>query len=322
MINDPVLVNDWHPVATVAQLREQPVVGVRLLEEDVVVWQAGDQLLAWQDLCIHRGTRLSLGKVEENRLQCPYHGWTYNEHGRCVHIPAHPDQAPPEKARVKVYRACERYGLVWVTLGEPPHDFPPFPEWDDPSFRKLLCGPYTVRASGPRIIENFLDIAHFPFVHEGILGDKAHPEIADYRAEIGPAGVVAQGVRVYQPDPYGTGQGDTVSYTYKALRPLTAYLLKESTGPRFSILLMVTPHAAVESTAWMWMTMNYGHELPAEELIAWQDQIFSQDRPILESQRPELLPLDLQAELHLRSDRLAIAYRTWLNQLGLSFGTA
>ena len=53
-----------------------------------------------------------------------------------------------------------------------------------------------------------------------------------------------------------------------------------------------------------------------------RDQIFGQDQPIVESQQPELLPLDLQAELHLRSDRMAIAYRKWLNQLGLSFGTA
>jgi phenylpropionate dioxygenase-like ring-hydroxylating dioxygenase large terminal subunit len=322
MIDDPILANDWHPVATVEQLRAQRVMGVRLLDEEIVLWQAGDQLLAWQDLCVHRGTRLSLGSVEDDRLRCAYHGWTYDGRGRCVHIPAHPEQTPPEKARVKVYRTCEQYGLVWVSLGEPAQAVPPFPEWDDPEFRKILCGPYLVRASGPRIVENFLDIAHFPFVHEGILGDRAYPEIADYRAEIGPDGVVAKGVRVYQPDPYGTGQGDTVSYTYRALRPLTAYLLKESAGPRFSILLMITPHAAVESTAWMWMTMNYGHDIPTEELVAWQDRIFAQDRPILESQRPELLPLDLQAELHLRSDRLALAYRTWLNELGLSFGTA
>jgi len=53
-----------------------------------------------------------------------------------------------------------------------------------------------------------------------------------------------------------------------------------------------------------------------------QDTIFAQDLPILESQRPELLPLDLQAELHLRSDRTALAYRTWLRRLGISFGTA
>jgi phenylpropionate dioxygenase-like ring-hydroxylating dioxygenase large terminal subunit len=50
--------------------------------------------------------------------------------------------------------------------------------------------------------------------------------------------------------------------------------------------------------------------------------ILDEDRAIVESQRPELLPLDLQAELHLRSDRVAIAYRTWLRQLGLKFGTA
>ena len=47
-----------------------------------------------------------------------------------------------------------------------------------------------------------------------------------------------------------------------------------------------------------------------------------QDVPIVESQRPELLPLDLQAELHLGSDRTAIAYRKWLRELGLTFGTA
>ena len=50
--------------------------------------------------------------------------------------------------------------------------------------------------------------------------------------------------------------------------------------------------------------------------------IFDEDRAIVESQRPELLPLDLQAELHLRSDRIAIAYRSWLRQLGVRFGTA
>jgi phenylpropionate dioxygenase-like ring-hydroxylating dioxygenase large terminal subunit len=68
--------------------------------------------------------------------------------------------------------------------------------------------------------------------------------------------------------------------------------------------------------------MNYGYDLSEAELVAWQDRIFEQDRPILQSQRPELLPLDLQAELHLRSDRAAIAYRRWLGELGLTFGTA
>ena len=322
MINDFVLTNDWHPVARSEDLADARVLGVRLLGEDIVLWRNQNQLMAWQDLCLHRGTRLSLGKVQNDTLVCPYHGWTYNSAGRCIRMPAHPEQTPPVKAVAKTYQVQERYHMIWVSLGQPAHPIPPFPEWDKADYRKILCGPYRIQASGPRIVENFLDIAHFPFVHEGILGVPTHPEIADYEAEIGSEGVLARGVRVYQPDPYGTGVGDTVAYTYRAYRPLTAYLLKESEGPSFSILLMITPHETVDSTAWMWMAMNYGHDISEQELINWQDRIFAQDRPILQSQRPELLPLDLQAELHLRSDRTAIAYRRWLNQLGLTFGTA
>lgn len=322
MLDDPVLINDWHPVAVSEQLTDAAPLAAQLLEEDIVLWRSQGGILAWQDLCIHRGTRLSLGKIHGDRLECPYHGWTYNTQGRCVHIPAHPDQTPPAKAQVKTYQTQERYGLIWVSLGQPTRDIPPCPEWENDQYRKILCGPYRIPVSGPRIVENFLDVGHFPFVHEGILGIRERPEIEDYTSEIGPDGVLSQGVRVYQPDPYGTGQGDTVAYTYRAYRPLTAYLLKESDGPRFSILLTITPHAAVDSSAWMWMAMNYSHETPEAELIAWQDEIFMQDSPILQSQRPELLPLDLQAELHLRSDRTAVSYRQWLNQLGMTLGTA
>jgi phenylpropionate dioxygenase-like ring-hydroxylating dioxygenase large terminal subunit len=322
MLQDPILINDWHPIAPVSALAEGAVMSARLLGQDLVLWRLNGQVMAWQDLCLHRGTRLSLGWVSGERLVCPYHGWEYNSAGRCALMPAHPNQTPSTKAKVCTYRTCEAYDLIWVSLGDPQQGVPAFPEWEQPTYRKLLAGPYQVNASGPRLIENFLDVAHFPFVHEGTLGARSHPEIADYEAEIGPEGVVARNVRIYQPDPYGTGQGDTVAYTYKALRPLTAYLFKDSETRGLAILLMVTPHEVLKSTAWMWIAMNYGHEIPAEELIAWQDGIFAQDRPIVESQRPELLPLDLQAELHLRSDRTAIAYRKWLNQLGLTFGTA
>ena len=63
-------------------------------------------------------------------------------------------------------------------------------------------------------------------------------------------------------------------------------------------------------------------ELTDEQISSFQEEIIKQDIPIVESQRPELLPLDLQAELHLRSERTAIAYRKWLRELGVTFGTA
>lgn len=187
MINDHVLINDWHVVARSQDVAEGQLVATRLLEEDLVLWRLNGRILAWQDLCIHRGTRLSLGKVEGEAVVCPYHGWTYNAEGRCIRIPAHPDQVPPAKARLKPYKVRERYELVWVSLGEPDKDIPPFPEWDDPTYHKMLCGPYgPLHASAPRAIENFLDMAHLPFVHAGILGDPQRGEIPDYEVEVGP----------------------------------------------------------------------------------------------------------------------------------------
>ena len=87
------------------------------------------------------------------------------------------------------------------------------------------------------------------FVHENILGAGNTRRFTDYKVKTDSTGVTASNVKVYQPDPYGTGQGDTVEYTYIAPRPLTAYLLKESEGPQFSILLVITPHSPVESSA-------------------------------------------------------------------------
>ena len=198
MIDDPVLIEDWHPVASLEDLAHGGPFGTRVLGEDIVVWRGGDQVYAWQDLCVHRGTRLSLGKVVDGvRLECPYHGWTYATDGCCVLMPAHPEQKPPAKARVKTYHAREAHGVVWATLGSGRSEIPSFELMDDSRHNILRSGPYRVRASGPRVVENFLDVGHFPFVHEGVLGDRARPEIAEYNAEVSEGGVLATGVKVY-----------------------------------------------------------------------------------------------------------------------------
>ncbi len=324
MIQDPVLVNDWHPVLRSDALPPGKPLGVRLLGEDLVLWRAKGVARAWQDLCVHRGTRLSLGSIRDETLACAYHGWVYDASGRCILFPAHPEQVPPLKAHVRVYLAQEKYGMVWVSLGQPEQGVPLFPEETDPAFRKLLTGPFPpLRANGPRAIENFLDVTHFPFVHNGILGDPARPQISDYKVETDAQGIIARDVITYQPDPYGTGAGDTVTYTYRVFRPLTAYLAKDAPdGSRLTLMLTLTPHDELCTSAWFYGAVNDKINVSPEEWDDFQNSIFSQDVPIVESQRPELLPLDLQAELHLRSDRLAIAYRRWLRELGLSFGTS
>ena len=63
MINDPVLLNDWHPVAITSQLQKNPILSVGLLREDLGLWKSGEHYMAWQDLCIHRGSKLSGDKL-------------------------------------------------------------------------------------------------------------------------------------------------------------------------------------------------------------------------------------------------------------------
>ena len=322
MIQDSILMNDWHPVFRSDALVQGEPQSVRLLGEDLVLWRSVNGVHAWKDLCIHRGTRLSLGKAHQGTLSCPYHGWVYDASGQCIHIPAHPEQKPPAKAHVVVYQAQEKYGMVWVCLGQPDQDIPAFPEEADPAFRKLLTGPFPpMRTNGLRIIENFLDVTHFPFVHGGILGDVSQPQISDYHVEGDELGLVALDIFAYQPDPYGAGSGETVRYTYRVFRPLTAYLAKDAPdGSRLTLMLSLTPLDELLTSAWFYGAINEKIDISARDWDNFQSKIFSQDVPIVESQRPEMLPLDLQAELHLRSDRLAIAYRRWLKELGLTYG--
>jgi phenylpropionate dioxygenase-like ring-hydroxylating dioxygenase large terminal subunit len=327
---DPVLLNDWHPVALSTQIAAgspgAPMLAVDLLETRVVLWRdSGGVLHAWEDRCPHRGTRLSMGALRDDTLTCPYHGWAFGKDGRCTRIPALPDAQL--KARVAVYQVQERYGLAWVCLGTPAQDGPPaFPEFADGQLRKVWCGPYDVRSSAPRIVENFLDMAHFAFVHEGILGDRSHPAIRDYTVEpfddaAYGSGVWARQCRAYQPQASNAATcGSEIDYTYRVVRPLTAILTKHPPGGiREAIALMLQPLTETTTRAWIILALD-DFASSDDALRSFQDTIFLQDLPILESQHPARLPLAPGAEVSVACDRMSLAYRSYLKQQNLHYG--
>lgn len=322
MLDDPLLLNDWHVAARCEDVPDLLPLAVTVLGEPIVLWRSSAGIHAWKDLCLHRGAKLSLGRVQDDCLVCPYHAWTYNGEGACVRIPAQPERAIPERARAFTLRAVQRFGWVWVCLGDPAAGPPDFPEWDDAGFRTVHCGPYRFQAHGPRAIENFLDVSHFPFVHDGLLGDPEHAWMEDYEARVDAGGLVADDIRIWQPDPDGRGQGVLARYDYRVLRHLVARFTKELDGGRFAIFFAVTPTAPERCDGWMIIAMDYPSPQTDAEIREFEDKVVAQDVPVVESQRPELLPLDLQAELNLRSDRLSIAYRQWLRTLGFRYGTA
>src|SRR5690348_7961968 len=109
----------WHPVAFGHDVADRPV-HADLLGEPLVLWRGPDRgPRANSDLCVHRGTALSLGWITGDELVCPYHGWRYRADGRCAAIPQLEDPSRvPAKARIGAFGCQERYGLIWVALAE------------------------------------------------------------------------------------------------------------------------------------------------------------------------------------------------------------
>jgi phenylpropionate dioxygenase-like ring-hydroxylating dioxygenase large terminal subunit len=324
VVTDTVFLNDWHPVVRSQDLQEGTIIRAQLLEEDLVLWSHNGQVYVFQDLCPHRGARLSLGWVEEDALICPFHGLAFNSKGHCVRIPANPKQSSSLRNCIKTYQAKESYGLIWVSLGNPTHDIAPFPVWNDPNYRCFLSGPYHFQSSPLRTLESFIDLAHVPFLHQHTLGDCKRPMINDYQVEFHQDGITFNNVRVWMREldtskPEGGFNLNT--FNYRIPRPLTAcFEMGSDDSHRVSIFYTVTPVSEEECIAWHLMALNYGHEIPKDTFQVFIDKVNVEDISIVNSQRPKLLPLDPQKEFHLQCDRASIAYRKWLKQLGVTFG--
>jgi phenylpropionate dioxygenase-like ring-hydroxylating dioxygenase large terminal subunit len=318
----------WHPVAQSTALQAAPL-GVQLLGQSVVLWRddAGTAH-AWADQCPHRGAKLSLGRVCAGHLECPYHGWQFAADGACVKVPALPGFVPPAGHAARVFGIEEHYGLLWVQLeADPTRTVPPFAAESDGGLRKVLCGPYDVATSAPRIMENFLDMAHFGFVHEGWLGMRAATAIDDYTVEPTPTGLRATQCKAWQPQSnvHSTAPAQ-VEYTYEVVAPYFAVLTKVPDaasvalqGFRESIALFISPLTPTSSRVWFRLAMA-DFDSPDAKLQDFQHTIFMQDKPVLESQTPQCLPLDVRAEVHTAADKASSAYRRFLKQERITFG--
>lgn len=220
---------------------------------------------------------------------------------------------------------CVRYGHVWASPGDPHKALFAIPEADQPGRRLVDVGVVRVRCSPLRAVENFLDIAHFPFVHTDILGAEPHTEVQSYKVEIreDEDEVWATQVKFYQPQAAKSAQGGiTTEYMYRVPAP-TCSILYKTCPPRPGewdvITLFVQPLAEDLCDVWPWMAL-FDDETPMTDLIHFQQTIFVQDRSILENQIPGLLPLDPGMEIPTRADLTSVAYRRWLKRHGYTYG--
>jgi phenylpropionate dioxygenase-like ring-hydroxylating dioxygenase large terminal subunit len=286
--SDKVILNLWHPIGALAETPPGIVQETVLLEE---------------------------------RL-----GFTVGEDGEPVVWRSRPDMCRAEQVpAVDRLPAKNAYGYVWTSLGSPPDELFPIPEYAEPDRRKLNAATFGVHVSAPRAIENFLDMGHFPYVHTDILGAEPHTEVKEYDVEISVDRdeILATRCRFFQPMAAATSEGGAdVDYVYRVPHPYCSVLYKSSPSDesRLDVIAIFLQPVDQEHVRAHMMLCLLDESNDDKVIKRFQQTIFGQDKPILENQFPKRLPLDPRAETPIRADKSAIAYRRWLSQKGVTYG--
>lgn len=167
--------NQWYAVLESKEvpLSNKPV-GVKRFGEKLVFWRTNKGIHCIIDQCIHRGAQLSIGKIKKNYLQCPFHGFEYDEDGKVKMIPANGKNSPvPDYFRQKSYRVEEKGGLIFLWYGKgliEEKDLPDLPMFDELEEYKYWSKKDLWNVDYSLVIENQLDVVHLPFVHKSTIG--------------------------------------------------------------------------------------------------------------------------------------------------------
>ena len=245
--------------------------------------------------------------------------------GRTIQLGGEASQFWVRDADGRDLPVIEKYGHLWTSPGKPNRTLFSIPEADEPGRRLVDCGSVRVKCSPLRAVENFLDIAHFPFVHTDILGAEPHTEVARYEVNIHEdvEEIWATKVKFFQPQAAQSADGGIITdYMYRVAAPTTAVLYKTSPprpGAWDVITLFVQPLTEELCEVWPWMAL-YDDETEQADLVNFQQMIFMQDRSILENQIPRKLPLDPGLEAPTQADMTSVAYRRWLKRINYSYG--
>ena len=215
------------------------------------------------------------------------------------------------------------FGYLWTTLGSDPAPLFEIPEFDEPDRQNLNAASIGVATSAPRAVENFLDMGHFPFVHSGVLGAEPFTEVVDYEVEIRNGEIFATGCKFPQPQAApGSVKPIITDYIYRIPHPFCVLLYKTGAfdSQRLDVIgLFIQPLGQEKIRAHTLLSVIDG-VTSRTGLRRFQLSIFSQDKPILENQVPKRLPLSPSRDTPIRADKSSIAYRRWLQSMGVTYG--
>lgn len=168
----------WIPVLRSAALEvDGAPKKVEILCEKYVAFRGNNGKVGFlYEACPHRGVSLAMGRNENNRLTCIFHGWSFDADGHCTHMPTEKDQSFCSKVKGQGFPVKEAGGIVWVYLGdgEPP-------KFNDYAFTLLDDQHVRPRASYNEAnwlqnVETLLDSAHINLLHSNTTDNKGIPQ--------------------------------------------------------------------------------------------------------------------------------------------------
>lgn len=321
--DNPELRNHWHAVATDIEVTNG-VIGRQLLGQKLVLYKdASGTLNVAPDRCPHREAPLSAGEVKDGALVCCYHGWSFGEAGKCISIPSADQGFPiPKSGHLACYKSEVRYGLVWVCLGEPTSEIPDIPQEADSKFRRINNPVDHWKVSATRMTDNFLDIAHFPYVHTGTFGNSQRMGVEKIDLEDLPNGFHGYEYSVVAENPPSAGLSSGQSTGDVSRTMTTGFCLpfavrstiKYDTGLEHIILLVSTPMDDLNSYFTFVIWRNDDFSVSSEDTVLFDRSIGEEDRVMLEK-IPGVLPFEYGALANSQADKPSTAWRLKLTQL-------
>ncbi len=171
--------NEWYAIARSDEV-SRALCQRTIMGDDIVLFRmlAGDAV-ALRDRCPHRFAPLSMGTLKGDTLECGYHGLTFDCAGKCLRVPG--QERIPDGAAVRSYPVVERYGLVFVWMGDAAladrSALTDIAQYGTPGWG-LSRGYHYFSANYLNILDNLVDPAHTSFVHRRTIGNAAAEDVA------------------------------------------------------------------------------------------------------------------------------------------------
>lgn len=314
--------NYWYPLLESKQLKSKPIRTERI-GLFLVFWRTSDGAAhASLDRCPHLGAALSDGKITNDRIVCPYHGFEFDGKGQCRHIPAIGKQGKiPKGMAIEKFNLQERHGFIWLWWGDAQEISPLIPffsqlntDWKYVTTVSQWPVHYT------RAIENQLDLAHLPFVHRTTIGAAGESFVEGPYLEV-KQGSIMVWINYKRDDGQPERTMEQLAEAAKLLEPGLEFLFPGvwllNLGKQIKNVIAFVP--VNDSCTLYYVRVYYRNKIPLlsklfAKVTSWLNLIIlNQDRRVITQQTPQN-SLMAEHDKLMAADRAIIAYRKMLTE--------